>query len=339
MNMTRFDPADGLTPQQWVFVQTVLEQILMSQYASTIVSTVLWNGLTSLNKKISSSIPSTPQQLQLNLSSQSHLIESAFDSIAKQSALDLSLAVEAIAAHAEKVVRLGDYAMPKVSGSRARQIVDETLIDGAPSRDWWDKQSRDATFRFKAVVQQGVLDGSSLGEMGTEIRDAFNISGRQAEALIRTSALASTNAVRQEVMDANADLLDGQRFLATLDSRTTPICRRFDGLLWDMSGNPVGHRTPLKRPPLHWQCRSLLIPEVSIPGFESEGKRASIYGPISGKLTFETWLNTLTKTQLDSVLGPRRAELFADGKVTFSQLINADGRQLTLSELKSILEI
>jgi hypothetical protein len=52
--------------------------------------------------------------------------------------------------------------------------------------------------------------------------------------------------------EANADVLNGVKFLATLDSRTSKICALLDGTTWTME--EVKKRL-VKRPPLHPNCR------------------------------------------------------------------------------------
>ena len=54
----------------------------------------------------------------------------------------------------------------------------------------------------------------------------------------------------------NGDEIQGFQFSAIIDSKTTPICRSLDGQTFK-----VGEVKALDlRPPLHWNCRSILLP-------------------------------------------------------------------------------
>ena len=48
------------------------------------------------------------------------------------------------------------------------------------------------------------------------------------------------------------------------------------------------------------------------------------------------WLKSKPKAYVDDLLGPGRAKLFLDGKITLSQLVSGSGRELTLEELKAL---
>ncbi|HBT77217.1 MAG TPA: hypothetical protein DEB39_09915, partial [Planctomycetaceae bacterium] len=61
------------------------------------------------------------------------------------------------------------------------------------------------------------------------------------------------------------DILDGIRFLATLDSKTSLICGSLDGTIWSME-----ELYAVKRPPLHPHCRSILLPYIKLEGVEDE---------------------------------------------------------------------
>jgi len=79
--------------------------------------------------------------------------------------------------------------------------------------------------------------------------------------------------------------------------------------------------------------------ELGIPLDEvTKGTRSSIdaiNGKVSRDTTFEQWFEGKDKTFQESYLGKGRYQLFKDGKITFSDLVNQQGRYLKLSELNS----
>ncbi len=72
-------------------------------------------------------------------------------------------------------------------------------------------------------------------------------------------------------------------FVATLDSHTTNTCRVHDGLKFNTGYSNIAQSN---KPPLHWNCRSLLVMMVDEPT-----ARASINGPVN-YITYQQWIKT-----------------------------------------------
>lgn len=218
-----------------------------------------------------------------------------------------------------------------------RRIVNEALIEGAPSSAWWGRQSQDLAFKFSNIARRGVAEGLTVQQMRGEVVDLMSVGRRSADALIRSSVLSASNAVREATYEANRDALRGYRFVATLDSRTSLICAAYSGAAWDMDGKPLrGTKLPFRRPPLHWNCRSVLValtkPLPGMPEFEPS-TRAAAGGPVSASITFAQWLDTKPQAYQDGLLGKGRARLWRDGKMSLQQLLDARGNPLTLEQL------
>jgi hypothetical protein len=61
-------------------------------------------------------------------------------------------------------------------------------------------------------------------------------------------------------------------------------------------------------------------------------------GQVAGNLSFEDWLADKSAAFQDKVLGPGRAQLWRDGKLTLRDLLNQQGRQMSLEELRAKYE-
>lgn len=228
---------------------------------------------------------------------------------------------------------LGGGKMP--SADVLRRLADDTMIQGAPSREWWARQSGDAQFRFVAAIRQGVIEGRTNAQIARALRKEGGpefMLRRNAEALVRTSVQAVSNAARMDTYRANGDAVLGVRQLSTLDSRTTLTCMAYDLQAWDLDGKPIlGTKLPFNGgPPRHWNCRSTLVPVTDLSG---GGTRASMDGPMPASLSFEEWLSTKDAEFQDELLGKGRAALWRSGKISFTQLLDQTGRPLTLEEL------
>lgn len=135
----------------------------------------------------------------------------------------------------------------KWTAEQLATLAGDTLIKGAPSADWWARQSVDLQQAFADQMRMGMLQGEGVGQLSSRVRDLQMISQRNAEALVRTSAMAVNNAAHQALWEANADIIKELQWVATLDPRTCPSCGAQDGQVWPLGSGHV-------QPPLHWNC-------------------------------------------------------------------------------------
>lgn len=244
-------------------------------------------------------------------------------------------------------------------------IVDNTMINGTVIGDWWTKQSIDVRNRTMSTIaagtqalQIGMVQGESIGELIARIRGTalspgvMTVTKRQATALVRTSIMQVANAVRQETYKANADVLKGIQIIATLDNRTTPLCRSLDGLQFDLDGNPIGHDRPFPGIPAHWNCRSSVIPLVrsweELAGSNSKlskkqlreldkippGMKETLHDPIPVDMIYNEWLRTLPVAEQQEILGMKKWKLWSEKGLSVRDLLDNRGHELTLKELQ-----
>lgn len=232
-------------------------------------------------------------------------------------------------------------AMP--AAAQLARLADDTMVQGAVMRDWWARQSQDTAFRFATEIRMGVGTGQTNAQIIRRVRQALDVSRQHAEALTRTAVQQVASAARQDTLQANADIVEGQQQVSTLDSRTTDICMAYSGGVWDLEGKPIrGTKLPFNGgPPRHWNCRSTLVPVLK--SFRELGadfddmparSRASMDGQVAGDLSFADWLKSKPASVADDMLGPGRAQLWRDGKITLQQLLDQSGRPLTLEQLR-----
>ncbi|MDB4378628.1 minor capsid protein [bacterium] len=107
--------------------------------------------------------------------------------------------------------------------------------------------------RIQSKVKAGLARGASPNEIIQDVLKTTKITEHQAKTLTRTSITSTQTAALRKVAEDNKDLIKGFMFTAILDSRTSPICSFHNGKIYDIDD---------KRfiPPLHWNCRSSLIP-------------------------------------------------------------------------------
>jgi SPP1 gp7 family putative phage head morphogenesis protein len=233
-------------------------------------------------------------------------------------------------------------------------IMDDTLIRGAPSADWWARQKVSVRNAFTDQMRQGLVAGETNQDLIRRVRGRrengfkdgiMSTTRREAEALVRSSVQAVANETRTKFYKENDDVVQGYIYHATLDNRTTQQCAALDGYMWDLEGEPLpgqGQEVSFQQPPIHWNCRSTLLPllvsfaDLGIKVDLPDATRSSMDGPQTpADDTFEDWLRTKSDTFQDDLLGPGKAGLFRQGKIDLIDMIDQTGRPLSLAELET----
>lgn len=229
-------------------------------------------------------------------------------------------------------------------------IAETSLVQGALVSDWLNKLSDDVKFGIEQQIKLGaalnetnaqiikrVMGFESVGTKGSE---PFKMLYRDAESLVRTAVMTYANDAKMALYDRNLDIIKGYRHVSTLDSRTSDICMARSGKWWRLPDyKPVGHTLPFRKLPAHFRCRSLLLPvlktqnEIGAGLDEPDVKRASDAGYVSADMAFDQFLKTKPKAYVEEMLGKGRYELWQKGIITTSNLIDRNGRSLTIDEL------
>lgn len=154
--------------------------------------------------------------------------------------------------------------------SQLKSIIQNTMIEGAPSADWWARQERGLHDRFADNVRAGMLRGRTTDEIVESMRGtraaafrdgAFETNRRALKSLVRTSVQHIANTARIEQIKENSDVTKAIKWVSTLDLRTTDICMALDGLTWDAESlEPIDHDKEFPGATAHWGCRSTQAP-------------------------------------------------------------------------------
>jgi hypothetical protein len=229
------------------------------------------------------------------------------------------------------------------------RISSNAVIMGAPSEEWWSRQSQDTAFRFANAVRQGLAAGDPNEVIVARVAGrqgypgVMDVSMSNARSLVHTSIQEVANESRMETFRKNSDVVDAVKQISTLDGNTTDICIAYSDMEWTLDGDPIDDALPFDGgPPRHWGCRSVLVPvtktfeELGISAPEpAPAERAAAGGPVPAGTTFEDFLSNRTVAQQDEQLGVGRAQLWREGTITLSQLLDLRGNPLTLEELQA----
>jgi SPP1 gp7 family putative phage head morphogenesis protein len=215
----------------------------------------------------------------------------------------------------------------------------------------------DQSERFSQVVRQGLLTGEptpaiakrlignlEFGEQAKTVKQlvaaggqATAVADNQIVTLVRTSINQVANAASQQVYEANQDITQKYRYVATLDTRTSSICRALDGREFEYGKGPT--------PPQHFNCRSTTVPVINYKelGFDPPppSKRAAAGGMVPADQTYGQWLAKQDLATKAKALGASKVPYFnrlADkyGPTdAIAKLVRDDGSELTLEQLRA----
>ena len=193
--------------------------------------------------------------------------------------------------------------------------------------------------RINRAIQGGLYQGLTNDEIVSNITGSLNTTKNQAQTVVRTTTNFIANAARQRFYRENANIVEGYVYVATLDSRTSDICRSLDGreVKWTDSYQPV--------PPEHPNCRSTTRPLLreEFRGLDDGATRAS-KGEEGGQqvdqnLTYYEWLKRQPAAFQDEALGPTRGKIFRNAGLTPEEFrkasVNRFNEPLTLDEMKA----
>ena len=208
---------------------------------------------------------------------------------------------------------------------------------------------------FAKTVRNGLLTGESTDRLARRLKgrlrfgqpgsarqiaqaggEVTSVANHQVMALVRTSLNQVANEASQQVYEANQDVTKRYRYVATLDGRTSPICRALDGQEFEYGKGP--------KPPQHFNCRSTTVPVIDYEGLgvtpPPPSKRRSRDGLVPANQTYGQWLHNQSKETKADILGPEKVPYFNRLARKYGptdairKFVSQDGSELTLEQLK-----
>lgn len=186
-----------------------------------------------------------------------------------------------------------------------------------------------------SVVTAGYAGGQTPKQIAAHVKQSTGgVLAEAAAALLFTGLLHMANRALEFIFGDNG--VDDVVFVATLDNRTTLLCASLDGKRYKI--------TDMKKPvpPLHWRCRSRLLPAEAIDKNDtrealSAGAAEGEYKKENIKYTqYDDWLRKQPHWYQEETLGVEKAQIFREGKLSLGQFVDLAGRPLTLAKLKEL---
>ncbi len=260
---------------------------------------------------------------------------------------------------------------------RLRAIVGSQPFEGKTLKAWAESIKAADLARMEDQIRIGLVQGEGPRAIARRIVGTASLAGRNgttqvtrrwAASIVRTVSAGITAEARRAFMLANRDLAPQEVFTATLDSRTTPICRSLDGKVFDVGAGPrlplhIGERSLYSpvvdgevigtRPRRSFTERSLLrefsqqngispppttragLPHGTRGAFDAfaRARMRELTGTVPARTSYGEWLFRQPAAIQDDILGPTRGALFRRGGLTLDKFVEQNGRELTLAEL------
>lgn len=124
-----------------------------------------------------------------------------------------------------------------ISGKKVQRLTISEMVEALGSKP--------KTIENK--IRAGIIEGKSVDQMVRDImRIADQVNKRDVRTIVRTAFNLAGSEVRKAVTNQNIDVLSGEKWVSTLDGRTSLVCQGLDGKTF-----AVGEG---RYPPAHMNC-------------------------------------------------------------------------------------
>ena len=262
------------------------------------------------------------------------------------------------------------------SANLLQAMVMSKPFEGRIMSKWVGTLAQNEVLRMNNAIQLGMVAGESMDQIAKRVTGSAALKGsdgvteltrHQITAVTRTAVMHVSNNARSTFFQQNKDIIKVEQFVATLDSRTTAVCRAYDGNRYPLGEGPI--------PPLHYGCRSLrvvafndvllgsrpakpttekiLVKEYaekhnlgdvrdrdSLPrGTKgpydawAQKRIRELVGPVPASTVYQKFLEGQSPAFQNEVLGIAKGKLFRDGGLTLDKYIDRAGNELTLAQM------
>ena len=153
------------------------------------------------------------------------------------------------------------------------------------SRIWSNTQALSQSLQEQLLIS--FMTGASVSKTARSIMGEFQSSAYAARRLVRTETNYIANQAEQDAYKRLG--IEQYQYIATLDTRTSNVCRELDGKVFKVDEGKAG----VNMPPMHPNCRSTTImydadfPIKSRAARDEEGNLINV----PGNMTYQHWID------------------------------------------------
>lgn len=315
-----------------------------------------------LNDSLQGATEATLERLESLLISVRGLNAQAYTAVGMELTTELRALVEYEAGYQlqlfQSVIPAQVQASVGIAAVNIEQVYASALsrpFQGRLLREWAGTMEAGRMQRIRDAIRIGFVEQETTDQIVRRIRGTrakgysdgiIEADRRHVETIVRTAVAHTAAVTRDRFFENNADIIKAQAWNATLDTRTSEICRPRDGKQYEPVSpyKPIGHSFPWLGGPgrAHFNCRSSAVPVtkswrelgIDVADF-TPSQRASMDGTVPADQTYAQWLRKQSAARQDQVLGAERGKLFRAGGLELDRFYGDKGRYLSLEELRA----
>ena len=185
------------------------------------------------------------------------------------------------------------FSFSNISQKQISQVLSMNWSGSHYSQRIW-KNTQELSRTLKQELLVSLLTGRTDRETSEVIMNRCGAGAMQARRLVRTESCFLSGELTARSYEECG--IEKYRYLATLDLRTSKICRELDGKMFSMKDRKVGKNYP----PMHPWCRSTTISVIDEDELRNMKRRA--YNPKTGRtetvpanMTYDQWYKKYVK--------------------------------------------
>lgn len=208
------------------------------------------------------------------------------------------------------------YEIQKGTGiGQAFSKIDENKIDKVLARAWapdgknfservWGTDRTQLIYQLQTRFTQGIIRGEGSQKIIKDMSKALYSSRKATERLVLTESAFVASASRKDTYENLG--VKQYKVLATLDIKTSEMCREMDGKIFDLKDYKIG----LTANPFHPNCRSTTVPNIDSKYIQNQQRAArnkegkTYYVP--SDITYEQWHKTYVEADPEWLLQEKK---------------------------------
>jgi SPP1 gp7 family putative phage head morphogenesis protein len=195
----------------------------------------------------------------------------------------------------------------QVNPDNLRHLVG-TLADGSPLADLFGGMAAEVSAQARDALLQGIALGKGPAWMARQVAPALDMPRHRAVTIMRTETQRVYREAARETYEANADVLTGWVWTATLTSRTCGACIAMHGTLHPVTETLDGHP----------RCRCAMVPRTpSWADLGVEGVEDTRPPLESGK----DWLAAQPASTQKAIMGQGKWAAWKRGEIDLDDLV------------------
>jgi len=218
-------------------------------------------------------------------------------------------------------------------------VVDDLMannrqIQGYDFKDLFEVTADSHARQLKTILASAVASGTPVADIIKDIRlKSENLTDGQLKTNVYTTIKDSRETARYASYEEfeTLGIVDYYKFNATLDFRTSSVCRGLDNKIYKMKLAEIPNK-----PPIHFNCRSVLI-QVPKNNFKTDNKRTSMFGQTEFD-NYGDWFNSIDDATKQKFMTPAKWKQYKAGNFKVTSTADLIGKKMGLKEVAEVMK-